>query len=200
MPLPYQIRLILRTCKSSPSTGSIGTAMGRGSVGMNPGLLSAGNHQKIIASYSGFLEAVEIEKIRAEARRHTKLMYCLGVEHFVFAKKIAKRQWRQRISRLYYASYNVSKSVRFDNDGNFSTESKDHSKVGSLPAGFPNHAMYENELKNLREDRNSCDYDHLAKLDDLLKSPADYETMVLEFIRHAHDHLSSRGNTLGAKL
>lgn len=167
---------------------------------MNKDFLGAGNHKKIIHVFSSILEPHEINKISDEAKGHTKLMYELGVDHFVFARKIAKKQWRQRVSRLYYASYNVSKCVRFDCDGNFSTEVKDHTKIGALPNDFPEKATFENELKNLREDRNSADYDHLAKKTDLLASPDEYESLVLKFIRHAHDHLTSRGNNLGDKL
>ncbi|WP_298333517.1 hypothetical protein [Asticcacaulis sp.] len=166
---------------------------------MHRAFLDAGNHKKIVSMYSGILSPSEVGKINLEAQSHTRMMYVLGIEHYNFATKIAKMQWRQRISRLYYASYNVSKAVRFDSDGVYSTEVKDHTKVGELPSSFPDRATYTNELRNLREDRNASDYDHLAVKSDLLRTPEAYQTTVLNFIRHAHDYLSSRGNVLGAK-
>lgn len=166
---------------------------------MNRNFLDAGNHHKISRLYSVILDPPELLKIEDEGKSHTKMIYELGINHYNFAIKIAKRQWRQRISRLYYASYNVSKSVRFDWDGVFSKDPKDHSKIGELPDIFPNRATYGNELKNLREDRNSSDYDHLTKAGDLLKTPNDYQLLVLSFLRDAHDHLSQRGNVLGAR-
>jgi len=166
---------------------------------MNKDFLKAGNHKKIISNYSSILDPIEIEKIISEAKSHTRLMYELGLDHYCFAKKAQKKQWRQRVSRLYYAGYNVSKAIRFECDGSFSTEVKDHSKVGDLPENFPDKATFLNEFKNLREDRNSADYDHLARKADLLKKPEEYEALVLSFLRHAHDHLANRGTILGAK-
>jgi hypothetical protein len=166
---------------------------------MDRDFLKVGNHRKISNVYAVFLTPAEVHKINAEIQKHTRLIFDLAFEHYTFSVSLRKKQWRQRISWLYYASYNASKAVRFDHDGNHSTDVKDHSKVGLLPDGFPDKATYENELKNLREDRNSCDYDHLATKNDLLKQPDDYQVLVLNFLRHAHDHLTARGNILGGK-
>ncbi|PJI44189.1 MAG: hypothetical protein CTR54_08000 [Rhizobium sp.] len=167
---------------------------------MDRTFLEAGNPRKIAKAYSGLLLPSEIEKIKIEARNHSASMYALGVHHYRFAVKVTAPYWRQKISRLYYASYNVSKSVRFDYDGNHSTDVKDHSKVGALPNSFPNKATYENELSTLREDRNSCDYDHLVKASDLIRSTSEYTRLVTSFLRDSHDYLIARGVNLGKKI
>lgn len=162
--------------------------------------LKAGNPNRIATVYTSFLLPSEIAKIREQSKTHTAAMYNLGLQHYRFAISLGRPHWRQKISRLYYASYNVSKSIRFNHDGNHSTDVKDHTKVGSLPNGFPNKSTYENELTTLREDRNSCDYDHIIKSKDLVKSTAEYVSIVTSFMRDAHDYLSNRGITLGKKI
>jgi hypothetical protein len=166
---------------------------------MSKEFLRIGNHRKICGVYSTILLPDELAKIEAEVSKQTRLMYELGLVHYDFTKNLPKKQWRQRVSRLYYAAYNGSKAVRFFHDGNHSTDSKDHSKVGALPDNFPDRAKYENQLQSLREDRNSSDYDHLAKIDDLIFSPKYYSDLVIDFLRHAHEHLVARGLTLGDK-
>lgn len=163
---------------------------------MDKDFLNAGNPGKIATAYARFLAPAEVQKIRNEARLHVAGMYELGVVHYRFAISVSRPQWRQKISRLYYASYNVSKAVRFDNDGNHSTDPKDHSKVGQLPNGFPNKARYENELKTLREDRNSCDYDHMVKAGDLVNTSPHYASLVRAFMLDAYTYLSGRGVAL----
>ena len=167
---------------------------------MDKDFLRAGNPAKIASAYSTFLNPPEIEKIRVEARKHSALMYSLGLYHYRFAIGLKSPHWRQKVSRLYYASYNVSKAIRFDNDGVHSTDVKDHAKVGALPGTFPNKATYENELSTLRDDRNSCDYDHLVKAADLISTTNEYSLLVTSFLRDAHDYLTSRGVLLGKKI
>lgn len=165
---------------------------------MDQEFLRIGNHRQISRIYSEFLDADEIAKINEQINRHTVLMYGLALDHFLFAVSVRKRQWRQRVSRLYYASYNASKAVRFESDGNHSTDVKDHSKVGHLPQDFPDKSTYENELINLRADRNTCDYDHLAGPEKLVKTPKEYEALVLRFLKDAHSYLSNKGCVLGS--
>jgi len=162
--------------------------------------LNAGNPNKIITAYSSVLDVANIEAIKGQSKLHTAAMYKLGVIHYRFATSLTRPHWRQKISRLYYAGYNVSKSIRYDSDGNHSTDVKDHAKVGALPDGFSNKATYENELKSLREDRNSCDYDHMIKAPDLLQSTSYYQALISRFLRDAHDHLSARGVILEKKI
>ncbi|WP_197417424.1 hypothetical protein, partial [Sinorhizobium sp. GL28] len=167
---------------------------------MDQEFLKAGNPSKIASAYSSFLSPADIDKIKTEARKHSAAMYNLGITHYRFAINLKSPHWRQKISRLYYASYNASKAIRFDNDGNHSTDVKDHSKIGALPNNFPNKATYENTLSTLRDDRNSCDYDHLAKATDLINTTSDYSRLVTSFLRDAHDYLTLRGVQLGKKI
>ncbi len=162
--------------------------------------LKAGNPHKIANAYSTLLTAVEIQKIHAEARIHSAAMYTLGINHYRFASRLGRHYWRQKISRFYYASYNVSKAVRFDFDGVHSTDVKDHGKVGDLPTDFPNRATYQNRLSTLRDDRNSCDYDHMIRAADLLNTTSECSLLVYSFLRDAHDYLVNRGVTLGRKI
>jgi hypothetical protein len=168
--------------------------------GMRREFLKAGNPNKIVTAYSGVIDTAGIESIKDQAKLHTAAMYKLGVVHYRFATSLTRPHWRQKISRLYYAGYNASKSIRYDSDGDHSTDVKDHAKVGSLPDGFPNKATYENELKSLRDDRNSCDYDHIIKAPDLLQSTTHYQALISGFLRDAHDHLSARGVILEKKI
>lgn len=66
--------------------------------------------------------------------------------------------YRSAIGRYYYAMYHATRAtVYFDHGGD------DHEKHSDLPAhlphGFPAHAIWRNELKNAREQRNQADYD-----------------------------------------
>ncbi len=167
---------------------------------MQRDFLRAGNPNKISLAYSGVLDAAGLQSIKDEAKRHSAAMYKLGVIHYRFAISLSNPHWRQKVSRLYYAGYNVSKGVRFHSDGNHSTDVKDHSKVGSLPENFPNKATYENELRSLRDDRNSCDYDHMISASELINSASHYKDLVTRFLRDSHDYLTERGVTLEKKI
>lgn len=162
--------------------------------------LAAGNHNKIATAYARVLDANSLQMIGGEAKLHTAAMYELAVVHYRFAVSLTRPHWRQKVSRLYYAGYNASKSIRFDSDGNYSTDVKDHAKVGSLPNEYPNKDTYENELKSLRDDRNSCDYDHIIKASDLINSTRHYQDLITNFLRDAHDHLSARNVVLGRRI
>jgi hypothetical protein len=82
-------------------------------------------------------------------------------------------EWRQKISRLYYAAYNVRRSVVLKSSGAFSTDSSDHKNVDQLPDVLDNRESHIVNLRNLREDRNLADYSHLATIGDLVIAPAD---------------------------
>ena len=45
----------------------------------------------------------------------------------------------------------------------------------------------------LREDRNLCDYDHTAKLTDLVVGANDASVLVQQFLKHAQGYLRRRG-------
>jgi uncharacterized protein (UPF0332 family) len=67
-------------------------------------------------------------------------------------------EYRQTTSRGYYAMYHIMRSVVF-----FVVGGDDHEKHSELPdhipPDFPNHAMWQNRLKNARLERNRADYE-----------------------------------------
>jgi hypothetical protein len=139
---------------------------------------AASNPLRIIRNLSGILTAAELAKITAEIDSNAIGLYRLGESHHQFAQSLDASYWRQRVSRLYYAAYNMRRAMALKYDGSFSTDSSDHAKVDAIPDALPNAAAYRLKLKNLRDDRNLADYSHLASETDLLMSPQEYELLV----------------------
>lgn len=156
-------------------------------------LLVSSNWQKIRKNLEQILNTSELAKIDAEIDRNAVGLFRLGEVHLAFAVGPAKVSWRQCISRLYYAAYAVSRSVRFKESGHYSTESTDHKRVQGLPVGFPDINRYSNQLAVLREDRNLSDYDHSAEEGDLLIPVSDAIVLVTEFVRDARSYLGGKG-------
>lgn len=159
-------------------------------------LLASGNPQKLIRNLTGVVDADAIQKIQEEVDNNIRSLFVLGEEHFRFALAISTNEWRQRVSRLYYAAYNIKRAMSLKHDGTFSTDSSDHQKVDNLPDGMPNQATYRTKLKNLRDDRNLADYSHLAQESDLLIAADDAAILVEEFIRDAKVFLKGVGLTV----
>lgn len=159
-----------------------------------PHLFNAGaNPLKLIKNLEQIISAAEIRKIRFEIDSNVVGLYMLGESHFNFARSLPQNEWRQRVSRLYYAAYNVRRSVALKHDGSFSTDSSDHKNVNSLPDALDNNAAYKSKLLNLRDDRNLCDYNHLATEQDLLIPLVDCEQIVSDFLSDAKKFLDSQG-------
>jgi len=111
----------------------------------------------------------------------------------VFANKIKHREWRQKISRLYYAAYNIRRAIFLEFNGQFTTDSSDHKIVNQLPDDFPSKDILGQQLRDMRQDRNLCDYSHGSKSADLIISPIDAENFVAEFEKLARIYLTDRG-------
>jgi hypothetical protein len=156
-------------------------------------LLASNNPQRLLANLAGILTYTELAKIHAELDRNTVALFHLGESHLAFCGHIAASEWRQRISRYYYAAYNIKRAVSLNFDGSFSTDASDHAKIDVLPDGFPNAATYATRLKNLRDDRNLADYSHLASSSDLLISADEAEKLVTQFKDDSRAFLASRG-------
>jgi hypothetical protein len=77
-----------------------------------------------------------IGAIETEICINVAQLYRLGRNHYSFAIRQHNRSWRQKISRLYYAAYNVSRAVRLCVNGEFSEDSSDHKKIGFFRAIF----------------------------------------------------------------
>lgn len=156
-------------------------------------LLAAGNCHRLHQNLSAILDATALAALETEIHLNVAGLFNLGNEHLAFARGLAKTHWRQRVSRLYYAAYNVGRSVRLANDGQYHTDVTDHKRIDNFPPLFPNKAMYATQLAVLREDRNLCDYDHTVAATDLAIAPDDAEILVVAFAGDAKTFLSSKG-------
>ena len=157
-----------------------------------PHLLNLGNVRKVKTNLSEILNQTALDKIEAEIGANVKALYRLGRQHYLFAQRQPSANWRQRVSRLYYAAYNVSRAVRLFISGAYSTQVKDHQKFNELPDDFPSRERYANQLEVLREDRNMCDYDHTCRSSDLVLGTKESTTLVKEFLDTAKSYLASK--------
>jgi hypothetical protein len=99
--------------------------------GLNPPhlLLASSNPLKMIQNLNHILTAREIGKIAAELDNNAIALFNLGLDHFNFASRLDDRDWRQKISRLYYAVYNLRRAIVLKYNGNYSTDSSDHKTI-----------------------------------------------------------------------
>lgn len=158
-------------------------------------LLASSNPQKMLNNLSHILDATAYSAIQSEINKNVKLLFLLGESHYIFAKQIGREHWRQRISRFYYGAYNVRRALNLHESGLYQTDVEDH-KNTKLPSGLNNYNTYQFRLKDLREDRNLADYDHIATEADLVHTQSDVESMVTDFINDARVYLVSRGVVL----
>ena len=156
-------------------------------------LLASANLLRMQKNLAPHISLRSLKSIQKAFDDNVKQLYNLGKEHFEFAEKIADFHWRQKISRLYYAAYNVRRAIVLKNDGSFNMDISDHQKIDQLPADFPNQNTYSNKLKALRDDRNLSDYGHTASPLDLLNSPDDAKQLVADFIGDAKAFLKRKG-------
>jgi hypothetical protein len=156
-------------------------------------LLAGGNVTKLKNNLISVIDANAIRAIEKEINLNTRKLYILGKTHFLFAKKQNRNAWRQKISRLYYGGYNVSRAVRLCVNGEYSVDSSDHKKIGTLPDDFPTHHSYGLRLQTLRDDRNLCDYDHTVSCADLSIGTIEATELVDSFLQDARVYLRNRG-------
>jgi hypothetical protein len=156
-------------------------------------LLAANNCKKVRTNLAQILDAKAIKAIDDEITRNVAGLFEFGLAHYTFAMSLAETEWRQCVSRLYYAAYNMGRSIRLFKDGHFSTEISDHRKVDDFPQDFPNRSRYANQLVILREDRNLCDYDHTATETDLVISRIDALVLVDQLANDARTYLAHYG-------
>lgn len=160
-----------------------------------PSILKLGNVRKVKENLVGILDPDALAKIENEIHANTTGLLRLAKGHYLFASKQTNSNWRQKTSRFYYAAYNAARAVRFFVNGDYSTDSKDHQKLSHLPDDFPNKNQYAVQLPILREDRNLCDYDHLARAKNLALSPQQSQLLVQDFLRDTENYLRSKGLT-----
>lgn len=162
--------------------------------------INIGNPRKIITILDGILDQANLDLIEAEIRRNTSQLFDLAITHYRFANSLNRSQWRQKVSRLYYAGYSASKAIRYFSTGHHSTEGADHKKVGDLPGDFPRKNFFTNKLTVLRDARNTCDYDHTSKANSLIISTKESSEVVTEFLKESKGYLSGRGVIIRWKL
>jgi hypothetical protein len=159
-----------------------------------PHLLNASsNCRKLHLNLHGIVDQAALDAIESAIKANVVGLFRLGASHYDFARTAPVKEWRQRVSRFYYAAYNLTRCVRLDLDGEFHEDVTDHKKVAVLPDAFPNRATYEHRLGLLRKDRNLCDYDHTGEEADLMNTVSDTETLVGELMGDAARYLKSRG-------
>lgn len=156
-------------------------------------LLAASNPLKMIQNLNHLLNVQEIAKLTVELDKNVAALFGLGHSHFTFACTINNNDWRQKISRLYYAAYNVRRAVVLKHSGTFSTDSSDHKNVDQLPDTIGNRQSHIVNLRDLREDRNLADYSHFAGASDLMISPNDALIFVTQFIADCRQFLLNNG-------
>ena len=159
-------------------------------------LLASANCQRLIRNLRHILSVREIGKLQDEIDQNITGLLRLGLHHLQFARAVPAGQWRQKISRLYYAALNTKRGVALSHSGKYSTDVTDHRTIGELPEDFPRFSTYATRLQNLRDDRNLADYSHVADESDLVVSIAEAEHLVATFCEDAKDYLKERGVSL----
>ena len=159
-------------------------------------LLAGRNPRQVKDNLTGILDQAALQLIEGAIHANVALLYSLGSQQYSFARRLHARHWRQVVSRAYYGAYNVSRAIRLQVHGEFSTEVRDHQKFESLPDDFPKKHTYSNLLTTLRDDRNLCDYDHTAMETDLVIGRSAALTLVRDFISDAKGYLVTLGLTL----
>ncbi len=158
-------------------------------------LLTASNINRMRENLKHILDAKAMQAIDDELETNVAQLFRLGEEYLLFAGR--QKNWRQCVSRLYYAAYNVTRAVRLACEGTYSRDPKEHKKISDLPKGFSSKSgTYSIQLPLLRDDRNLCDYDHTAAELDLIIPRKVSIVLVQDFINDAKLFLHSKGYKL----
>lgn len=158
-----------------------------------PSLLELGNARKVKKHLAAILDDDALVAIEREIEGNVRQLRRLAGSHYRFAVAQPPAHWRQKVSRLYFAAYAGSRAVRLYVEGHFSTEVKDHKKIGDLPDDFPLQPTYANRLEIMREDRNLADYDHTSRAPDLAIASSDAARLVGDFLSDVDSYLRGKG-------
>jgi len=162
--------------------------------------ITIGNPRKIKTILTGVVDQNALNSIENEIRKNTQQLFDLALYHYRFAGPLSSYQWRQKVSRLYYAGYSCTKATRYYATGIYSTDGSDHKKVGDLPADFPNAATFSNKLSVLRNDRNTCDYDHMSRASDLVISTPEAAQIIRDLLKETKAYFAAQGFSLRGKV
>lgn len=100
-------------------------------------------------------------RIMKDAEYVALCWFRLGKEHLIESKLAHQHSLsRTSYSRAYYATYNVSKAVRYFHGGLVSLKGDDHQKAVDLPDDFPDVQIWDKKIKQLYQHRLLADYDN----------------------------------------
>ena len=135
----------------------------------------------------------------------TQLLHRATVDRFELSLDFRRRSrqllsppannYRDAVSRLYYAMYHAARAVVFFTNGG--DDNQDHQVLpGNIPGDFPNTAIWANRLKTARDNRNRADYDPFPKGPAFWRALASsLSNEVDEFIVVARQYLRGKGCT-----
>jgi hypothetical protein len=161
---------------------------------MSPYLKDFPNHQRVRKALESILHRGALtpydEAVKATCRCYLRLAQA----HLRIVRRRPVLDWRTRVSRAYYASYNASRAVRFFVYGQVANDVEDHKRVGELPNDFPDRDTWSTRLTDMRVDRNTADYDPWPDSRVGLKSRPEVNAQrAREFWRAALLYLKARG-------
>lgn len=151
------------------------------------------NTREVISVLAGVVSEEAVLQLNRELERHVFLLLELAEEHCVLAESVSSSRWRQKVSRAYYAAYNARRAVELYVNGVYKTDSSDHKNLHKMPDDFPGKETKVARLRDLREDRNAADYDHLAEESILIMPAADAVAFSRKFLADAEEYLSNKG-------
>lgn len=157
------------------------------------------NARQLISVISPLLPKESVDRLELEISNHAKDLFRLGEHHSQFAEKLTEKDWRQMVSRSYYGAYNCRRALMLYKFGSYSTDPSDHKKVAEIPEDFPEKETRSARLRDLREDRNTADYDHSATVDDLIITPREAVEFSKRFIQDAKKYFSENGFDIESK-
>lgn len=158
------------------------------------GIISASkNPREMIRILSNIISDRAVKQLEKELKLQAIKLFHLGEAHFNFAKNLPDSEWRQRVSRGYYGAYNCKRALSLYMSGQYSTDASDHKKISEIPDDFPQRETRVTRLRDLREDRNTSDYDHAATEEDLLIDPKEAIEFCDSFIQDIKKYLYTNG-------
>jgi hypothetical protein len=156
-------------------------------------LRASSNSRRLIENVRHLVSDKSLTALEDALNQNAKELYDLALNHMELVEEVSPDAWRHVVSRLYYAAYNAVRGVRLCCDGHYSQDARDHHRFDSLPSDFPSKERYTNLLPLLRDDRNLCDYDHTADLQDLTDSLEGWTAVVGQLLEDAKIYLKGRG-------
>ncbi|MDD5335315.1 MAG: hypothetical protein PHS32_16405 [Rhodoferax sp.] len=160
---------------------------------VSPHVLLIGNPYTTINNLKGILDDIALENIKKAVILEIQLLFQLGMDHYSFAKNIDQKYWRQKVSRLYYAAYNIRRAIQLQDSGKYSTDVSDHKDIDNLPPSLNQRTIHGSMLRQLRDDRNLADYSHLGQEGDLFATTKELEQKVDEFLIDCRNYLKKAG-------